>query len=137
VDKFIIRDEGYHMKVLGYVGSLPELVPLLAERRYALGITSLDLDAAAGLADGHVSKIECRSKRLGHVTLPTLLTSLGLKLAVVESDEPLPGAIVALLSSARRGHAKRPPVALPVGEATIPAPTAEPAPQPTPALLAA
>ena len=47
------------MKVLGYATSLSELVALLAERRYALGITSRDLDAAAGLADGHVSKIEC------------------------------------------------------------------------------
>ncbi len=125
------------MKVIGYAANLSELATLLAERRYALGITGLDLDAAAGLADGHVSKLECGIKRLGHVTLPTLLASLGLKLAVVESDEPLPSAIVALLASGRRGHAKRPPVALPVVEATIPAPAAEPAPAPTPALLEA
>jgi hypothetical protein len=125
------------MKVLGYVGSIPELVPLLAERRYALGITSLDLDAAAGLADGHVSKIECGLKRLGHISLPTLLAQPWLKLALVESDEPLLRSITALLSSAGRGRAKRRPVALPVVEAVTLAPAAEPAPQPAPALLEA
>jgi hypothetical protein len=107
------------MKVLGYATSLSELATLLTERRYALGITSLALDAAAGLAEGQTSKIECGTKRLGHVTIPTLLASLGLKLALVESGEPLPRLIAALLHSARQGRASRPPDALPLVEATI------------------
>jgi hypothetical protein len=128
------------MKVLGYIGSIPELVPLLAERRYAPGITSCDLDLAAGTADGHVSKIEAGTKRLGHITIPSLLGALALRLAVVavEDDAALPRATQRLLYTSRDPRAaKRPPAALPIAPATIQALADEPAPQPALALLAA
>ena len=126
------------MKVIGFAVTLTELVALLAERRYSLGITSLALDAAAGLADGHCSKIECGTKRLGPISLPTLLSSLGLKIALVESDEPLPLPIAAILNTSKRmDAAKAPPAALQIAPATIPALAAEPTPQPAMALLAA
>jgi hypothetical protein len=113
------------MKVLGYVGSIPELVPLMAERRYALGITSRDLDIAAGTADGHTSKIEAGTKRLGHITIPALLGALGLRLAVVavEDDADLPRVTQRFLYTNRaKQAAKGPPVPLPVDGATIPLP---------------
>jgi transcriptional regulator with XRE-family HTH domain len=133
VDKFITR-EGYRMKVIGYATSLAELVALLAERRYSLGITSTALEAAAGLAQGHLSKVECGTKRLGHISLPTLLSALGLKLAVVESDEPLPLPVAAILNTAKTCPAKHRPVTLPPPSATIPAPAADGPPKPAPAL---
>jgi hypothetical protein len=76
--------------VLGHARSATEIAKLIAHRRYQLGISSRDLDQIAGLADGHTSKNECGIKKLGDISLPALLATLGLKLAVLADDESLP-----------------------------------------------
>lgn len=95
------------MHVLGHAQSTSELAKLIAARRYQLGISSRHLDQIAGLADGHTSKIECGSKKLGDISLPALLATLGLKLAVVVDDDSLP-----LQTQFARGSSKPPGRAL-------------------------
>jgi len=69
-----------------------DLVRQIASRRKELGLTSLDVDDLAGLPDGYVSKLECYPARhhrtLGIVSLPVLMQTLGLRLAVVKVDLP-------------------------------------------------
>jgi len=78
------------LTVIGHAYSPNEIAKLIAKRRYQLGISSRHLDQIAGLADGHTSKIECGSKKLGDISLPALLATLGLRLTVVADDESLP-----------------------------------------------
>jgi hypothetical protein len=61
------------------------------------------MDQIVGLADGHTSKIECGSKKLGDISLPALLATLGLRLTVVAYDESLP-----LQTQYARGSSKPP-----------------------------
>jgi hypothetical protein len=89
------------MNVLGYATSPAEIVALLEQRRYRLEISQRDLDGIAGLADGHVSKIACGTKVIGHVSLPNLLAALGLKLAIIADDASLPGQTRALMGSSK------------------------------------
>ena len=91
------------MQIIGHTESFSELAKLIARRRYQLGISSPHLDQIAGLADGHTSKIECGSKKLGEISLPALLATLGLKLAVVADDESLP-----VQTQCARGSSKPP-----------------------------
>ena len=91
------------MTVIGHAYSPNEIAKLIARRRYQLGISSRHLDQIAGLADGHTSKIECGSKKLGDISLPALLATLGLRLAVVADDESLP-----LQTQYARGSSKPP-----------------------------
>lgn len=78
------------MRIIGTAKSSTEIVKLMAVRRNELGITGRQLDQIAGLADGHTSKIECGTKNLGQISLPTLLETLGLKLAIIADDSALP-----------------------------------------------
>lgn len=78
------------MRLIGLPNSPEEIVECLAARRYELGITQRAIDQIAGLADGHTSKIECGTKRLGDISLPALLATLGLRIAIVAEDERLP-----------------------------------------------
>lgn len=65
------------------------LVAILRSERQRQGISQIELDAIAGLANGHVGKIECqltapgKGKGLGKITMPLLLGALGLQLAVM------------------------------------------------------
>lgn len=87
------------MNVLGYATSPAEIVALLEQRRYSLGIASRDVDTIAGLADGHCSKIACGLKPIGHISLPNLLAALGLRLAIIADDNSLPRQTRALIGS--------------------------------------
>jgi len=96
------------MRVIGEVETRVDLARAFARRRVELGIGQRALDHAAGLADGHISKLECGTRRLGPVTIPTLLAALGLRLIrqgpddpllVVETGEPLPPRVQALVGS--------------------------------------
>ncbi len=104
--------------LVGYATTPREIAILLARRRYQLGITSLQIDAIAGIADGLTSKIEANTKPLGFVSLPNLLAALGLKVAVVADDASLPRQTVALIGSSR-------------GKPRSPAPAAGGAPEPS------
>lgn len=87
-------------RVIGEAGSLEELVALFAEWRRAHGISQLELDERAGLAPGHVGKLEVGassgrkswSRQPGWKTFPRWLSSLGLHLQVVVVEEPKPGS---------------------------------------------
>jgi len=67
--------------------SAADIVGIIRKRQDELNITCLTIDEIAGLASGHFSKITCGLKGLGPVTLFLLLTSLGLKLLIVEDPE--------------------------------------------------
>jgi hypothetical protein len=56
----------------------------LNERRMALKMTMLELDARAGLTEGHGSKLLCGTRNFGEVTLPLLLGALGVAICLVE-----------------------------------------------------
>ena len=85
-----IARQSYLEHSIGYARTPGEIARILAIRRTQLGITSRQLDQIAGLADGHTSKIECGTKNLGQISLPILLETLGLKLAIVADDGALP-----------------------------------------------
>ena len=89
------------MHVLGFAENHGELVRLLAQRRVDLRISQRALDDAAGLQEGYTGKIECGTRHLGPVSLETLLAALGLRLAVVEADQPLPARVEDLVGSRR------------------------------------
>jgi len=97
-----------NMNVIGFASTPDEIVALLARRRYELGMTSRAVETVAGLADGYVSKIECGTKSLGRVSLPTLLAAYGLRLAVVEDEAGLPARTRAFIGTARpSSHARQ------------------------------
>ena len=77
-------------RLIGFATTPLEIARLLQKRRYELGITGDVLSNIAGLADRHLSKIECGSKGLGSMSLPTLLSALGCRLILVADDEKLP-----------------------------------------------
>ncbi len=60
-----------------------QLHRVIAERRMELGLSSLEVDELAGIAQGLTSKVECGDKKLGPLTLEYLLETLGLRLALV------------------------------------------------------
>jgi hypothetical protein len=78
--------------VLAVTESQAELLLVMRIRAEAAGFAYLDLDHAAGLASGHSSKIFQPGFRrtLGPSTLDRLLKALGLRLAVVAGDPPVP-----------------------------------------------
>jgi hypothetical protein len=71
--------------------TLEDLRLALRARAEALNISRETLDAAAGLAAGHASKILAPRpiKRIGGRTLPLLLGALGLRLVLIEDPEAL------------------------------------------------
>ena len=78
------------MRLVGIATTPDEIVECLAQRRCELGVNSRMLDDFAGLAPGHTSKIACGVRGLGDISLPTLLATLGLRLAIVADDALLP-----------------------------------------------
>ena len=71
------------MQIIAYADSHEALVDAFKARRYELGLTLVDMDALTSLADGLVSHIECRKKRLGGISIDCMLSVLGLELVVV------------------------------------------------------
>jgi hypothetical protein len=70
-----------------------DLVEALRERREALGITHLEMDAKVGLTQGHTSKVEVPDAEWGKrpfqmlVTVDWMLKAIGLSLVIMRSDE--------------------------------------------------
>ncbi len=52
-------------------------------RRHELGLSQTAVDEISGMQDGYTAKLEVGIKRLGAMSLPTLLQTLGLELVVV------------------------------------------------------
>jgi len=66
-----------------------DLQAAVRARSTELGMTRADLDARAGLADGHAGKLLGRRqvKRFGNITLGLVLGALGSALVLVEDNE--------------------------------------------------
>jgi hypothetical protein len=80
------------MRSLRTIRSYDDLQAALRERSADLRMRRLDLDARAGLADGHSGKLlgPGQKKRFGIVTLGLVLQALRVRLIMVDdSDEPL------------------------------------------------
>lgn len=64
-----------------------DLISAIVSRRKALGMSQLALEHRAGLAEGHISKIEYGGKRLGPISLPCILKSLGVSIVILPDDQ--------------------------------------------------
>ncbi len=93
-------------KLVGSATTPIEIAKLLQRRRYELGISGEALGNIAGLADRHLSKIECGSKGLGSMSLSTLLSALGCQLILVADDEKLPKILKRYVSKNQSDYSK-------------------------------
>jgi hypothetical protein len=77
------------MRQLSSIRLYEDLQAALRERSAELGMTRIALDAKAGLADGHASKLlaPAQPKRFGWTSLPLVLQALGVRLALLNDDE--------------------------------------------------
>lgn len=64
------------------VRTMDDLMRLLILRRHEVGFNQIDTEEAAGLASGHLAKIEAGYRGLGPVSLSTILGALGVELRV-------------------------------------------------------
>jgi hypothetical protein len=69
------------------IADLDGLRKAVARRRRDLGLTQLEANFRAGLADGHWSKIECGDKQFGFLSLPLVLETLDAVL-VLQPKQP-------------------------------------------------
>jgi hypothetical protein len=75
------------MKPIAVIRTYDQLVNVVRQRIFSLNATYDSLDAAAGLADRHTSKLLCGTKRYGPLSLMLTLQALGLVLLVAEDGE--------------------------------------------------
>jgi len=75
----------------GVARTYGELIYLLREHRYSLGLSQLDVDHIAGLQDGYTGKLEQPNKHYGrravHPMFNLWLGGLGVGLMVVPLDD--------------------------------------------------
>jgi hypothetical protein len=79
--------------LVGVVLTYEALIRILRKRKEAAGFSCLELDEAAGLAEGYCGKLfgPGQRRRLGALSLRLLLETLGLRLIVVaDSELPVP-----------------------------------------------
>jgi hypothetical protein len=69
------------------ISSREDIVAVLRQRQADLNISWQTLDALAGLADGHASKLGCGTKGFGFLTLFLVIPALGLRLVIEEDPE--------------------------------------------------
>lgn len=75
----------------GRIREYRDLVVTLIQRRKDLGMTQIGADFASGLQDGYFGKLEIsrfagRGRRLGRVSLPILMETLGVSLALIDNE---------------------------------------------------
>jgi len=77
------------MTPLAEVKDYDDLIRAFRARADALSVSQMSIDDVAGFCQGYVSKLLCPSRTRGitPVTLGPLLSTLGLKLAVLEDPE--------------------------------------------------
>lgn len=71
--------------LVGRVVKFDDLRALIDAHRKAIGVTLLQLDDMAGLQGGYASKLACKAKSYGNMSLPSVLGALGLELWVVRA----------------------------------------------------
>lgn len=79
--------------ILGMATNYGELIDLIVLRRKELGLSQIDLDDLSGLQSGYTGKIEAwrhprAGRGLGAVSLPLVLETLGLRIALVAEEPP-------------------------------------------------
>jgi hypothetical protein len=96
------------MRQLAVISNYRELIAVLRARAEALDVSNLTLDEISGLPSGYAGKVLSINGRrhLGPLSLPLLLDSLGLRLAVLE-DEQLLAQVRSRLVNRRRGGPRR------------------------------
>ncbi len=72
-----------------------DLVKELRRRRLSLGLSQFEVNAAAGLGDGHLNKLEAFTKVASPPTLILWCESLGLRLSVTPAKLP-PSTVAAI-----------------------------------------
>jgi hypothetical protein len=79
------------VRVFASIGSIEDIHDALRNRFEALQLSRAVIDAAAGLADGHASKLFSVPpiKRLGNLSLFPTLEAAGLRLALIEDPEAM------------------------------------------------
>jgi hypothetical protein len=79
------------MRRLAVISDYSELIAALRARADALNISNLTIDLVSGMQSGYTSKcLAIRPRRtLGRLSLGLVLSTLGLKLAVLEDKEQL------------------------------------------------
>jgi hypothetical protein len=79
------------MRRIAVVSNYSELIACLRQRAEALNISNEVIDEVSGLQDGYTGKVLGLhpSRNLGKLSLPLLLNTLGLKLAVLEDRQQL------------------------------------------------
>ena len=70
------------MKVAMKVSDYTQLVQVLDSRRRQLGLRMTDVDYTSGLQEGYAAKLICGMRKLGPVSLPLMLETLGLEILV-------------------------------------------------------
>jgi hypothetical protein len=69
-------------KVAVKVNDYTQLVQVLDARRRQLGMRMADVDYKSGLQEGYAAKLICGMRKLGPVSLPLMLETLGLAILV-------------------------------------------------------
>lgn len=59
-----------------------DLIMALDQRRRAIPMTMMDIDARSGLQEGYSAKLFCGKRHLGHLSLGLLLETLGVELVL-------------------------------------------------------
>lgn len=88
------------MRVIGFATTPREIADVLAKRRYELGLRLGEVDDLAGLHQGYAAKLECGTKHVGEMSLPALLATYGLRIAIVEDEAGLPRNVRRFLAEA-------------------------------------
>jgi hypothetical protein len=70
------------VKVAMKVSDYTQLVQVLDSRRRQLGLRMTDVDYKSGLQEGYAAKLICGIRKLGPVSLPLMLETLGLEILV-------------------------------------------------------
>jgi hypothetical protein len=83
-DSGMICDEA-----IALIRTYDDLIAAIRGRIVELQTTYEGVDAVAGLADRHVSKLMCQTKTFGPMSLTCVLQALGLALVVVSEGEQL------------------------------------------------
>jgi hypothetical protein len=82
-------DPAPSLRPLAVVCDYAQLHAALRRPAEEIGISRVEIDRLAGLADGHASKLlsPVPIKKLGHISLGPILSVLGLKIALIEDPE--------------------------------------------------
>jgi hypothetical protein len=95
-------------QLVGTARNVSEIAAAMNARRLQLGLTIAELNEIAGFAGGYTAKIFAPGydKSLGKLSLPVLLESLGLRLAIISDDGAIPPITRRALNERTTGAAK-------------------------------